>query len=207
MRIAKASRKAIEYACRSFHYSHSAPGTQFGYNIYNDADEWCVVILFGGGANHSMPSLFGMNSGEVLELTRVALNGKQEQTSQAVAMALRQLHRDDPLVRVVVSYADHRQRHIGTIYQATNWIYTGTITGNESYYYQGKWIHRRTLDNMSNGKMLQRTLPHRGASSKFRYIYCFDRKDRKRLSSLALPYPKDDDLLPCDMQVEERTVS
>ena len=89
-----------------------------------------------GGANNNLAKAFGKNSGEVLELERVALNGKQEYTSQAVAMALKQLHKDDPLCQIVVSYSDHRQKHLGTIYQATNWIYLGlTITSDTQYFY------------------------------------------------------------------------
>lgn len=48
MRISKASTKAITYACQNFHYSKSVPTVQFAYNIYNDNDEWCGVIVYGG---------------------------------------------------------------------------------------------------------------------------------------------------------------
>jgi hypothetical protein len=109
VRIARANTKAINYACKNFHYSKSVPAVQYGYNVYNDNDEWCGVILYGGGANNNMPKSFGKNAGEVLELVRVALNGKQETTSKAVAMSLKQLHKDNPLCQIVVSYADHRQ--------------------------------------------------------------------------------------------------
>ena len=34
MRITKATPKAINYACKNFHYSKSVPTVQFAYNIY-----------------------------------------------------------------------------------------------------------------------------------------------------------------------------
>ena len=198
MRIAKATAKAINYACKNFHYSKSVPQVQYGYNIYNDNDEWCGVILYGGGANNNMPKSLGKNAGEVLELVRVALNGKQETTSKAVALSLRQLHKENPLCQIVVSYADHRQKHLGIIYQATNWIYLGkSMTGNTQYFYKGKWTHTRSIDSLKNKDQLKATLPKREGSDKFKYIFCFDKKERKKYLKIALPYPKEKDLILC----------
>lgn len=208
MRIAKANSKAVEYACKMFHYSKSVPAVQYAYNIYNANDEWCGVILFGGGANNNLAKAFGMNSGEVLELERVALNGKQEFTSQAVAMALKQLHKEDPLCKIVVSYSDHRQKHLGTIYQATNWIYLGvTITSDTQYFFNGKWTHERTINAQKNRSELKAKLPKRENSNKFKYVFCFDKRERKKYLALSQPYPKDKDLTSCEMQVAEKTLS
>lgn len=198
MRIARANTKAINYACKNFHYSKSVPAVQYGYNIYNDNDEWCGVILYGGGANNNMPKSFGKNAGEVLELVRVALNGKQETTSKAVAMSLKQLHKENPLCEIVVSYADHRQKHLGTIYQATNWIYVGkTITSDTQYFYKGKWTHERTINAQKNKEQLKATLPKRENSNKFKYVFCFNKRERKEYLKIALPYPKEKDLTEC----------
>lgn len=198
MRIARANTKAINYACKNFHYSKSIPAVQYGYNVYNDNDEWCGVILYGGGANNNMPKSFGKNAGEVLELVRVALNGKQETTSKAVAMSLKQLHKENPLCEIVVSYADHRQKHLGTIYQATNWIYVGkTITSDTQYFYKGKWTHERTINAQKNKEQLKATLPKRENSNKFKYVFCFNKRERKEYLKIALPYPKEKDLTEC----------
>lgn len=198
MRIARANTKAMNYACKNFHYSKSVPAVQYGYNVYNDNDEWCGVILYGGGANNNMPKSFGKNAGEVLELVRVALNGKQETTSKAVAMSLKQLHKDNPLCQIVVSYADHRQKHLGTIYQATNWIYIGkTITSDTQYFYKGKWTHERTINAQKNKEQLKATLPKRENSNKFKYVFCFNKRERKEYLKIALPYPKEKDLTEC----------
>ena len=198
MRIARANTKAINYACKNFHYSKSVPAVQYAYNVYNDNDEWCGVILYGGGANNNMPKSFGKNAGEVLELVRVALNGKQETTSKAVAMSLKQLHKDNPLCQIVVSYADHRQKHLGTIYQATNWIYIGkTITSDTQYFYKGKWTHERTINAQKNKEQLKATLPKRENSNKFKYVFCFNKRERKEYLKIALPYPKEKDLTEC----------
>lgn len=204
----RANTKAIKYACTHFHYAKSVPTVQHAYNIYNGENEWCGVIVFGGGANNNLSKSFGKNAGEVLELERVALNGKQEYTSQAVSIALKQLHKDDPLCQIVVSYSDHRQKHIGTIYQATNWIYLGiTITSDTQYLYNGKWTHERTINSKKNRAELKKILPKRENSNKFKYIYVYDKKLRKQYLKNALPYPKDKDITHCEGQVKERAKS
>lgn len=208
MRITQANSKAVEYSCKMFHYAKSVPAVQYAYNVYNDNDEWCGCIVYGGGANNNLSKTFDLNSGEVLELERVALNGKQEQTSKAVALTLKQLHKDDPLCKIVVSYSDHRQKHLGTIYQATNWIYLGlTITSDTQYFYKGKWTHERTINSRSDRDKLKMILPKRENSNKFKYVFVFDKKQRKEYQKMALPYPKDKDLTKCEDQVKEKAKS
>lgn len=148
MRITRATNESIKYACIRFHYAKAVPVNTIGYNIYNDNGEWCGVVLYGRGANNNIGNEYKLKQGEVVELVRVALNGKQECTSKAVAMTLKQLHKDCPLIRLVVSYADCDQNHLGTIYQATNWIFVGTkeVGANGGYIVKGKKVHRRTVN-------------------------------------------------------------
>ena len=152
MRLTYATPKAIDYACKHFHYAKAVPANHIGYNVYNNTDEWCGVILYGTGATPHIASPYGLNQGQVLELVRVALNGKQSCTSQAVAMSLKQLHKDCPLCRLVVSYADCDQSHLGTIYQATNWIYTGLSDRGDTYFLiNGKKTHRKSVYSVKIG--------------------------------------------------------
>ena len=199
MKLTKANSKAIKYACKNFHYSQSVPTVQYAYNVYNDKDEWCGVILFGGGANNNLAKSFNLRNGEVLELERVALNGKQEQTSKAVSIALRLLHKENPIVKLVVSYADHRQKHLGIIYQATNWIYLGMIkTSDFQYFYNDKWTHERTINSKSNKEELKATLQKRQNSNKFKYVYCFDKELKEKYNAIKKKYPNKEDLTDKD---------
>ena len=50
MTLTKATNEAIRYACKHYHYSHSVPANPVGYNVYNDAGEWCGCILYALGA-------------------------------------------------------------------------------------------------------------------------------------------------------------
>lgn len=50
--LKKATPEAINYACMYYHYAKAIPSAQYAYNVYNDVDEWCGVIIFGGGVRH-----------------------------------------------------------------------------------------------------------------------------------------------------------
>ena len=201
MRISIATPKAIRYACMNFHYAHAVPAVQYGFNVFNDDDEWCGVILYGGGANTNITKEFGVCAGEILELVRCALNGKQGHgnTSKAVAMTMKQLHQINPLVKILISYADLDQDHAGIIYQATNWIYLGqTNTGEVSaYIINGKKTHRKSVYSKYGRQDFNWILENVDANAekfytkgKHKYIYVFDKKLKSHYLKKALPYPK-----------------
>lgn len=193
-----ATRKAIEYACKNYHYSKSVPSTTWSYNVYDDG-EWCGVILYSPGANIHIAAPFGMVQGEVLELVRVALNGKQSSTSACVAASLRRLHKDAPAIKLVVSYADMDQEHVGTIYQATNWIYLGECNVGEqaAFIIHGKKTHRKTINSRGWKGSLQWLRNHVDPNAqefitqgKRKYIFVFNKRLRKEWEAKGKPYPK-----------------
>ena len=201
MRISTATPKAIRYACMKFHYAKAVPSVQYGFNIFNDSDEWCGVICYGGGAPPNMPGSFGLCPGEVLELVRVALNGKQGhgKTSEAVAMSLRELHRKNPLLKMVVSFADLDQDHSGIIYQATNWTYLGCVNEGKrsAFIINGRKTHPRSVGAKGGVQSIEWIRENWDANAeefitkgKHKYVYCFDKKLRKKYQKMALPYPK-----------------
>ena len=96
MRLEIASKKAIKYACLNFHYAKVVPVNTFGYSVFNNDNEWCGVILFGGGASANVGKPYKLNYGQYLELVRMALNGKQESTSKAMSIAIKLIKKKKP---------------------------------------------------------------------------------------------------------------
>ncbi len=197
MRIEKASGKAIRYACLKFHYAKSCPVIRIGYSVFNAQNEWCGVILYSSGANPKIAQEFNLVQGKVIELVRVALNGKQECTSQALAMTLKALKQDAPQVEVIVSFADRNQNHIGTIYQATNWFYIDERSSERGVMIKGELKHRRTVTRKygnSNISWLRKNVDPKAeiikGATKIKYVYPMTKKQRKNLKRLAKPYPK-----------------
>jgi hypothetical protein len=189
MRLEPASYKAIKYACLNFHYAKAIPVTQVAYNVYNKNNEWCGCITFGGGANYRLGHIFGLVGGQFLELTRMALNGKQESTSKAMAIAIKLIKKNYPLVKLLFSYADKGQNHKGIIYQATNWLLIDeTESSGWEIFYKGKWRHDRIISNVP--KKFREKIPKRKKSGKYKYIYPLTNELKKTCSKLKREYPK-----------------
>lgn len=197
--LKRASPKAIKYACLHFHYARSVPSSQYAYNVYENG-EWCGVIIYSTGATVNIASPFGLVQGEVLELVRVALNGKQSYTSQCVAASLKKLHADAPQVKMIVSFADTGQHHLGIIYQATNWLYLGEKDPGHGYtVVRGVKVHPRSLiakyGTSSTAWIKEHVDPNAQyipPFGKHKYIFCFSRKLRREWEKKSLPYPKTD---------------
>ena len=195
MRLEKASYKAIKYACMNFHYAKALPVNVTGFSVFNEDNIWCGVILFGSGATNNLAEPYGLKQGQVVELVRIALNGKHESTSKALSIALKLIKKNLPLCKLVVSYADSEQGHFGTIYQATNWTYTNYSTDN-IFIVNGIKTHRRTLNsryNTSSFEALKKlgldVIPVK-TKPKWKYIYPIDKSLIPFCKSLSKPYPK-----------------
>ena len=101
------------------------------------------------------------------------------------------------LLRFLVSYADPAQGHIGTIYQATGWLYTGLSEAMPLYSLgDGKARHSRSLSHAHGTHSLKHFSRHGvqvklvPQQPKHRYLYFLDSTWRERLKGAALPYPK-----------------
>lgn len=188
MRLEIASNKAIKYACINFHYAKAVPTYSIGYSVFNDNNEWCGVVLFGGGASVNMPTKFNLRSGQYLELNRMALNGKQSSTSKVLSIAIKLIKKECPTVRMLFSYADKGQEHKGIIYQATNWFYIENIeSSGTEYLLNGIWKHDR--GRYTWGVDFKK-LPKRKKAGKHKYIYPLDKSLLPLCNSLKQPYPK-----------------
>ena len=193
MLLNKASKKAMLFAVKNFHYSRTRPaGATFGYNVFNKKKEWCGVIMYGRGGCPSMGHAYNLKHGEMLELVRVALNGKQESTSKALAISLKLIKKECPTVKMIVSYADKGQNHTGIIYQATNWNYVGqSKSSGYEYWYRGKWTHSKTISNAKKDRGLRADLlKKRKVSGKIKYLYPLNKIMRKKIEAISKPYPK-----------------
>jgi len=195
MRLEKASYKAIKYACLKFHYAKAIPNVGLAYNVFNNEEEWCGVICFGIGATNNIGKPYKLSQGQIIELVRMALNGKQESTTKAMSIAIRLVKKDAPNVKMIVSYADSEQGHLGVIYQATNWYYTG-FSIDTNLIVNGKREHRRTLGSRF-GTCSAEAIRKKGykveilkTKPKYKYIYPLSKKLIPLCKELSKPYPK-----------------
>ena len=199
LRLDFCSHDAARHAVMRWHYSRQMPKAKLVKVGCWEAGRFVGAIIFGLGANRHLARPFGLKDTEVAELVRVALaNGRTHPTSQCIAIALRLLRRQSPGLRLVVSYADAGQGHVGTIYQAGGWLYLGT--SEQSYIrVRGVVEHPRTLYDRfgRHGQSIPWLREHVdpraervAMAPKHKYVMPLDKKLRQELTSRALPYPK-----------------
>jgi hypothetical protein len=189
MRLEKASSKAVKYACLNFHYAKVCPVVGIAFSVFNNKNEWCGVITFGYGASANMGKPYKLSHGQFLELTRMALNGKQESTSKAMSIAMKLIKKLCPTVKLLISYADKGQNHKGIIYQATNWyLVDDTESSGYEVWYKGKWVHDRGPNTLP--KEQREKLTYRKKSGKYKYLYPLNKDLISMCKSISKPYPK-----------------
>lgn len=199
MRLEIASGKAIKYACLNFHYAKRTTLGILSYSVFNDKNEWCGVIVYGPSSNPNGHNDFKVNKNECIELLRMALNGKQESTSKAMALSLRLLKKNAPMVKIIVSYADNNVNHVGTIYQATNFYYVGQslmdmrsgilIDGKPASY---RGFHKRygTTSLTKLKEILGNRIQFIKPKTKNKYIYPIHKSLVAMCKEMSKPYPK-----------------
>jgi hypothetical protein len=197
-RLARCPHRQARRAVERWHYSRRMPAALIGrYGVY-EAGRFVGVVLFGHGANPSLATPFGLARDQVAELVRVALvGGRMTPTSLVVASGLRRLHAEQPALRLVVSYADPAHGHVGTLYQAGNWIYLGRTLPGRTVWVHGQPFHPRSLYQRygtSSLHWLRRFVdPEASATQeppKHKYVYPLDSAMRRRLRRMARPYPR-----------------
>lgn len=164
----------------NIHYARRMPCIQYAYGLF-DEDKLIGVCTYGQPASASLcKGIAGIeNKGHVLELNRLALlpefNGKNY-GSYLVSHSLKQL----PHGTFVVSYADWGGwNHVGYVYQATNWLYTGlTKPRTDKYSESGHSRHYKPNET----RRQYRTAKHR-------YVYLVGNRRERETMLKQLKYP------------------
>lgn len=190
------------------HYTHRVAGSvMIAIGLYVD-DVLAGCITYGKSACRSAFLCCGEKyEKNVLELNRLFVFdwcGRNTE-SYFIGQSFKMLRQYYPDVLVLISYTDERYNHLGTIYQATNWLYTGTgdpAGSPECIYLNGVRYHtrgiyrkygtrdRKKLAAMGFDVVVVDRMPHH------RYV-CFlgtkkqQKELRKALKWEIFPYPKE----------------
>jgi hypothetical protein len=213
----------------TYHYTHAWTACRYSIGIYYRMDEidafgnydkliGVAVYGFPVGARAPTSICEGLTKDNVLELTRLFVHDGYGSNieSNALSKTFQWIRENDENIKVLISYADNGQGHLGGIYQATNWLYQGLSTdialmpnfGISLQKDPYKWIHSRTVFSMwgsSNLEHLKREIGKDGYKEfwrreeppKHRYIQILAQNKRekrdltKKLKHKLQPYPKD----------------
>ncbi len=135
LRLDWCSYQAARYAVEHWHYSRTMPRCPTRAVGVWEGEHFVGAVIFGMGAGRATDGRrFGLAQYfEVAELVRVALREHQAPTSRIVAVGLKLLRKQSPRLRLLISYADPRQGHIGTLYAALGWWYVGDTEPSKLY--------------------------------------------------------------------------
>ena len=211
-----------------YHYSHAWTMCRYALGVFYETDEkdvlgntetliGCLVYGYPVGRSAIKSVIDGLEKNECLELTRLFIHDGYGSNIESFAMgqSFKWMKDNAPNIKMLLSYADPEQMHLGGIYQATNWLYQDCrdiqLMPNYSISIESdphKWIHSRTvfsrwgshnLDHLKTqlGKENLTEFWRKKESAKHRYIQVLGqnksekRKLTKRLKHKVSPYPKD----------------
>lgn len=178
------------------HYAKRLPVIQFAYGLWRDGHLAGVVTYGPPAASPVRTGMLGPDCAHlVIELNRLCLDENvPHMASHLVGRSLRLL----PKPKAVISYADTAQGHMGTIYQAANFLYCGLSAKRTDWALRGAdGAHGQSIADTMRG------VPDRAAamrarygedfylsprSRKHRYVYLAGSKRQRRDMLAALRY-------------------
>lgn len=189
------------------HYLHRKCPCSQAFGLYEqseantslfDNERLVGVIVYGTPSSSSLrKGICGVEeSFNVAELTRLWIeDGTPKNTeSYLIGNTLKLVDKE-----IIVSYAEIQQGHLGIVYQATNWLYTGLSAKRTNWTIEGIDKHCQTIADKYTAKEIREKYGDRfklvDRPKKHRYVYLNADKRRKRellkkLKYKIEPYPK-----------------
>jgi hypothetical protein len=201
--VRKIDTKLGKEFVKKYHYSKGIHNGPMCYGLFEkNCFDLIGVIAFANPCSENVcSSIFGIEEKRsVTELHRLVLLDEVPKNSESwfISRTLKLFKKDKPKYNAVLSFADATQGHIGTIYQATNAIYTG-MSGKATFFIDSdnRLRHpRQNGHNITNLEAIQRNWKPVKRDGKHRYLYLLpnDKKHKKELLNklllTQLPYPK-----------------
>lgn len=183
----------------SNHYLHRKAPCSFAFGMFEKQTNNIVgVVVY--GTPSSAPLRRGVcgddEAKNVIELTRLWIQDGTPKNSESflIGNTIKLIDKE-----IIVSYAEIQQGHTGTVYQATNWIYTGLSAKRTNYTIKGVNLHCQTIADKYTSRELREKFGDnfslQDRPRKHRYIFINANKKRKKqllakLKYKILPYPK-----------------
>ncbi len=150
MSVKKISRADCSEYILQIHYAKRWPSISYAFGLFIE-NELCGVVTYGTPASATLRRGIAGDKfiADILELNRLCLKyNRKNEASFLVGNSLKML----PKNKIIVSFADSSQNHIGYVYQATNFIYTGLSAKRTDWKIKGKeHLHGQTVADEFRG--------------------------------------------------------
>lgn len=182
------------------HYLHRQSPCSHAYGLFDPVtDEIVGIVIYGVPPSSTLlKGICGPEEAQnVYELNRLWVDDSVPKNGESylIGNTIKLLDRE-----IIVSYADTSQQHVGIVYQATNWLYTGLSSKFRDPKVKGlENQHHATYANGLTNKQVEEKFGDRvywvERPRKHRYIiFNANKTRRKELRQLLrykiLPYPK-----------------
>jgi len=182
------------------HYLHRKAPCSFAFGLFDKENIIGVVVY---GTPSSAPLRMGIcgidEKNNVIELTRLWVNDSAPKNCESylIGNTLGLVDKE-----IIVSFAEINQGHLGIVYQATNWIYTGLSAKRTNWTIEGNNKHCQTIADKYTASEIREKYGDKFSlvdrPRKHRYVYFNANKKRRKqlinkLKYGILPYPKHND--------------
>ena len=196
------SRKECEPFILDIHYAKRFPSITYAFGMF-DQNELIGIVTYGTPPSSTLRRGVAGDDyiDKVLELNRLVLKyNRKNEASRLISKSLKMLPES-----IVVSFADTEQGHVGYVYQACNFIYTGLSAKRTDWKIKGKeHLHGQTIADEFRGVTNRAEAIRekygddfylKERSRKHRYIYLvgsktFKKQAMKELKYDTMDYPK-----------------
>lgn len=172
------------------HYSRSPSIFWIGFGLYCN-DELLGVVVYGQPSAALQKHAFNKRDFKFYELSRLVIDRKAPKNSASILIGRSLQMLDKP--SAIVSYADSKHGHAGIVYQATNWIYTGSTVSHDCLYVvDGIETHPMTLRDRGITNPMQwakeNSIKTIKPEEKHRYFFFVGSKSQKKVMKEKLKY-------------------
>ena len=199
-------KKAMEW-CLNKHYARRKPMYQFSYALVDENKYVQGIVVYGRPPVQIEKSVFKESINKeykVYELNRLVIQTTEKNAASfLIGNSLKMI----PKNNIVVSYADSNMNHCGIIYQATNWIYTGSNKAHDcEYIVNGKKMHPKSITERFGITAIGKWAKENNIETikpKEKHRYFFINADKKTKSEMIkkLKYPIINKYPKCDKQM------
>lgn len=168
-------------------------------------DRLVGCIIYGSPvARHAVKSISDcLQFDQVLELKRLWIEDGigTNIESYCISQSIKYIKTYNSNIKVLISYSDPMEKHIGSIYRATNWLYQGNEVSHAGTMYQFRfseseqWISPRAMNNKIGVCGLRDVLKvypnimFKPIERKHRYLYFTCSKKEKKQLIIGLKHP------------------
>jgi hypothetical protein len=182
------------------HYLHRKAPCSIAFGLFDETDNLRGVVLYGTPSSSKLRSgIAGQDeSFNVIELTRLWIDDQTPKNAESylIGNSIKKCGKE-----IVVSFADTEQNHLGIVYQATNWFYTGLSAKRTDWHVEGIDKHGHTWADKYTAKEMRELFGDKfklvPRSRKHRYVFINAKKKRKealiaKLNYSIQAYPKNE---------------